>query len=252
MTLAGKVVLITGSGIGIGRLTALTLAQEGANIILNDINGIRLQKTEKEILALGVQALAVEADVSRSAQVQQMISQAVAKFGSIDILINNVGFGRDGGGVEMAIDEFKYLIDANLKSQYLTCYYTVPHMKKKKSGKIVNIASIVGKYRAAPADLAYITAKAGVLGLTRFLASELGPYGINVNCLVPGNVLTKRGEKYWGSLSEAEKQEMLSVIPLGRMASMDDLANAILFLVSDASAYITGISLDVNGGWRMS
>ncbi len=252
MNLTGKVALITGSGIGIGRLTALTLAQQGANVVLNDIDEVQLQKAMGEVQGLGVESLAVKADVSQGEQVSQMVAQAVQRFGSIDILVNNVGFGRPHGGVEMADNEFKHLIDVNLKSQYLTCYYTVPHMKQQKSGKIINISSIVGKYRAAPADLAYITAKAGVLGLTRFLAGELGPYGINVNCVVPGNVLTKRGENYWNSLSEGEKEEMLAAIPLGRMASMEDPVNAILFLVSEAANYITGVSLDVNGGWRMS
>ena len=253
MKLQGKVALITGSGQGIGKATALALAGEGAAIVVNDIVPERLQQASADLKAAGARVFAVGSDVTRHEQVSEMVTQAVETFGRIDILVNNVGAGRTtGDGVEIPAPEFKRLIDLNLKSQYLCCHAVVPHMQKQRQGKIVNLSSVAGKYRAGMADLAYTTAKAGVLGFTRFLACELGPYGIHVNCIVPGNVLTEAGEQKWKAWPERKREKRLQETPLRRQARPEDVAKAVLFLVSEDSSYITGVSLDVNGGWWMS
>ncbi len=251
MKLEGQVALITGSGQGIGKATALTMAGEGAGIVLNDIVDERLKRAESDVKAAGVKVLAVNADVTRREQVERMVDQAVDTFGKIDILVNNVGGGRNAGGVEMSDEEFKSIFDLNLKSHYLCCYAVVPHMRKRKSGKIVNISASQGKYKADMVDLAFGAAKAGVLAMTRFLASELGPDGINVNCVIPGLVSTEEGEKYWNSLPQLKRDDIMDVLPLGRLGEPQEIANAIVSLVSPESSYITGASLDVNGGWWM-
>lgn len=253
MTLSGKVAIVTGAGQGIGRVTALAMARAGARVVVNDVSDERLEEVRATISELSGEVLTVNADVSIREQVSRMVKETIDVFGKLDIVVNNVGVGLiHGGGIELPVDEFKRLININLKSQYLMCYFAVPYMKKQKKGKIVNISSAAGRYRASMSDLAYTTAKAGVLGLTRFLAGELGPYNINVNCVVPGNVLTEQGTRDWNSLPSEKREELVSITPLRRMASMEDLANAIIFLSSESSDYITGVSLDVNGGWWMS
>ena len=252
MRLQNKVALVTGSGQGIGRATALTLAREGASIVLNDIVDKRLERSEAEVKSAGARALSINADVTQRDQVGGMVERAVATFGTIDVLVNNVGGGRSGGGVEVSEEEFKSVIDLNVKSQYLCCQAAVPYMQKQGSGKIVNVSSAAARYRTGVGDVAYAAAKAGVTGLTRFLASELGRYGITVNCVLPGGVLAEDEDRYWLSLTEEERQEILSVTPVGRLAMPQDVANTILALASDESSYITGVCVDVNGGWWMS
>jgi len=246
MDLEGKVALITGGAQGIGKVTALLLAGKGADVAVSDINLEGASEAAKEIEGLGRRGLAVEGDVSNPADADRIVVTTVEQLGGVDILVNNAGITRDGLLVRMAEEDWDAVLNVNLKGTFNCTKAAVKHMMKRKSGRIVNIASVVGEMGNA-GQANYAASKAGIIGLTKSIAREYAQRGINVNAIAPGYIETSMTE----ALEEKVKEELKAQIPMARLGSPLDVANAVHFLVSDASSYITGHVLNVNGGIYM-
>lgn len=245
--LMNKVALVTGSGSqkGYGKAIALTLAQEGCNVVVADIDFPGAQKTAAEIRALGRKALAVKVDISLSAEVNAMVKAALAEFGRIDILVNNAGgISQPKNFAEKTESEYLRDIDLNLKGTLSCTKAVIDGMLANKSGKIINITSIGAKKGVAHAA-AYNSAKAGVVGFTQSLAVELAPSGINVNSVAPGMGLTNFGG---GAPPPDMLKAALLRVPTRRTVAPQDIANAVAFLASDAASDIVGQTLGVDGG----
>ena len=241
-----KIVLVTGSGSGIGRGVAIAFAKEGANIVVNDVNYEAASSVAQEIKDMGRKSLAVKCDVSNSHEVSQMFDQIVKQFGTLHILINSAGVTGVVALMEETLEEeFDRTMDINVKGVFLCSKAAVPLMKKNKYGKIVNISSTAGKRMSSGGGGDYATSKAAVLSLTRTFAYELAPYGINVNAICPGRTITPLLAK---AIDTPEHKERLKRIPLGRYAAPEDQANAIILLCSDRASYIVGQHVDVDGG----
>lgn len=254
--LKDKVAIITGSGAGIGRVIVLTLAQEGANVVVNDIFEDRIKKVAEEAKALGVKSLAIKADVTSSEEVNAMVKKVLNEFGKIDILINNAGRGgnweagyRPRPFVESNKEEWNYTINLCLYGVMNCTRAVLPYMVERKYGKIVNMISDAGRV-GDPLFGAYGAAKAGVVNLIKTLAKEVGRYNINVNGVSAAGTKTERISKQLAEDSEREKK-MLRVYPLGRLGEPQDLANAVAFFASDRASWITGQTLSVDGGYAM-
>ena len=247
MHVDNKVALITGASRGIGRATALELAKAGAKIVVNYAgNAAAAQEVLKAIQDMGGQAIAVQANIAVAAEVDELIEKTVAAFGSIDILVNNAGITRDTLLMRMKEADWDAVLDTNLKGVFL-CTKAVAKLKmKQRSGKIINMTSVVGLTGNA-GQANYAAAKAGVVGFTKSMAKELGSRGITVNAVAPGYIATDMTEV----LPDSVKEQMTSTIPLGRPGTPNDVAKAVLFLCSDAAAYITGQTLNVDGGMVM-
>ena len=267
MRLSQKVAIVTGSGQGIGRASALALAGEGARIVLNARTKAHIDAVAAEIEDLGGKALAVPGDISDRRVVQQVVDAAVAGFGKIDILVNNAGSGRSASGNYKPYEEIEekdwyYIMEQNVKSCHLCCLMAIPYMKQQKSGSIINISSVAGRTcepgqssqkLLAPIEATYVAAKAALHGLTKQLARDLGAFGIRVNAIAPGVILSsERLESFWQSKSESERRKVTDLIPLMRPGRAEEIAQAVLFLASDEASYVTGATLDVNGGIFMS
>ena len=246
MELKGKVALVTGGAQGIGRAVALLLAQNGADVAVSDINLERAEETAKEIEALGRRAMAIRADVAKSADVEQMVEVILGRFGQIDILINNAGIAKDKLILRMTEEDWDTVLNVNLKGTFHCTKAVIRHMSKQRNGKIVNIASVVGEMGNA-GQANYSASKAGVIGFTKTIAREFAQRGINVNAIAPGYIETPMTE----ALPEKAKEELKRMIPMERLGRPEDVAAAVLFLVSEASSYITGQVLNVNGGIYM-
>ncbi len=254
MELKDKVCLVTGSSKGLGRAMALAFAREGARVAINGRNEADLETTAAQIRGLGAEVLIAKADVARKEEVDSMVEKVVATFGRIDVLVNNAGGGAGTHRVfsEVTEADWDLVVNTNLKGAFLCCQAVVPHMRRQGGGRIVNISSHAGRSWARLAGVQYTCAKAGVQGLTRHLAVELAPDGIRVNAVAPGIVFSDRVRKVYESRSEEERRLMLAGTPLGRMANPEEIAEAVLFLASDRASYITGATIDVNGGTYMS
>jgi len=246
MDLKNKVAIVTGSRRGIGKAIALTLAKAGANVVVSDINLDDCNKVVEEIKAINGNALAVKADVSNPEDVSKMINLTTEKFGKVDILINNAGIYMQKSLKEITEKDFDRILDINLKGVFLCSKAAVPEMIKQGKGKIINIASIAGQVGFANSS-AYCASKGGIINMTRELALELGQYKINVNAIGPGVIETLMTKDLLED--KATKEALLANIPLNRIGKPEDIANAALFLASDNSDYITGITLFVDGGW---
>ncbi|MBQ1918603.1 3-oxoacyl-[acyl-carrier-protein] reductase [Schwartzia succinivorans] len=247
MLLDGKCALVTGASRGIGRAIAVKLASEGAKVALNYAgNAAAAEEVKKEIEAAGGQAITVQADVSDPASVEAMIQTVVDAFGQIDILVNNAGITRDGLLLRMKDEDFDAVINTNLKGIFYTTKLVSKLMMKKRFGRIVNMASVVGLTGNA-GQTNYAAAKAGVIGFSKSAAKELAARGITVNMVAPGFIETDMT----AVIPEKAKEAMMGGIPLGRAGKPEDVANAVLFLVSDQAAYITGQVLKVDGGMVM-
>ena len=245
--LKDKVALVTGASRGIGREIAQTLAAYGASVIVN-YNGSkdRADEVVEMISAAGGKAIAVKADVAKAEEIARLFEEAQAAFGRIDILVNNAGITRDNLILKMSEAEYDTVLDTNLKGAFLCMKHAAKIMLRQKNGRIINISSISGiAGNAGQAN--YCAAKAGLIGLTKSLAKELGSRGITVNAVAPGFIETEMTEK----LSEQVKEGMLAQIPLKRAGSVKDIAEAVAFLASERAAYITGQTLSVNGGMAM-
>lgn len=247
MHVDNKVALITGASRGIGRATALELAKAGAKIVINYAgNAAAAQEVLKAIQDLGGQAIAVQANIAVAAEVDELIEKTVAAFGSIDILVNNAGITRDTLLMRMKEADWDAVLDTNLKGVFLCTKAVAKLMMKQRSGKIINMTSVVGLTGNA-GQANYAAAKAGVVGFTKSMAKELGSRGITVNAVAPGFIATDMTEV----LPDSVKEQMTRTIPLGRPGTPSDVAKAVLFLCSDAAAYITGQTLNVDGGMVM-
>lgn len=248
MDLTGKVAVVTGASRGIGRAIAIKLAEAGANIFFN-YNGSpdAAKETAAMVTEIGVEVEAMKANIADSEEVTAFFKQAVERFGRIDILVNNAGITRDNLLMRMKENEWDDVIATNLKGTFLTTKAVSRTMMKQRYGKIVNIASVVGLIGNA-GQANYVASKAGVIGLTKTSARELAARGINVNAVAPGFITTEMTDE----LDEQTKEMMLSQIPLGKYGTTDDVANAVLFLASDASAYITGQTIAIDGGMVMN
>ncbi len=247
--LTGKVAIITGGRRGMGRADALTLAKAGAKIIVSDISLEECQKVVDEIVSQGGEAMAVKCDVSQKAEVDEMVSQAISKFGKIDILVNNAGIAQFKPFLELTEEDWDKTIDINLKGYFLCAQAAAKEMAKQNSGAIVNIASIaMGQVGVGfPALSHYCASKGGIAGLTEALALELAPYGIRVNAVAPGVIDTPMVDPL--KVDSKVMEGTLARVPLHRMGKPEEISNAVLFLASDDSSYITGSIVVVDGGW---
>jgi 3-oxoacyl-[acyl-carrier protein] reductase len=244
MRLQDKVAIITGGASGIGRGTCVRLAEEGGKIAIFDIDLEEARNTAQSIEKIGVPALALKVDVSRSEEVEAAVKEVISTFGQVDILVNNAGVSLSSSIRRMTEDIWDKTIDVNLKSVFLCCQAVAPYMKQRRYGKILNISSILG-HSGSPTMVHYSAAKTGVIGFTRGLAAELGPYNINVNAIGPGIIKTPMLDQ---EVSSELRDHLQGKIPLRRLGEPLDIANAILFLVSDESSYISGQCLFVCGG----
>jgi 3-oxoacyl-[acyl-carrier protein] reductase len=246
LELTGKVALVTGAAQGIGKAVALLLARNGADLVVSDINLEKAQETAKEIQAIGRKALAVKVDVANLRDVERMVQAVLEQLHQIDILVNNAGITRDKLILRMTEEDWDAVLDVNLKGTFNCTKVVIRHMSKQKSGKIVNIASVVGEMGNA-GQANYSASKAGVIGFTKTIAREFAQRGINVNSIAPGYVETPMTN----ALPEKVKEELKRMIPMERLGRPEDIAEAVLFLVSASSNYITGQVLNVNGGIYM-
>ena len=247
MLLDGKVALVTGASRGIGRAIALKLASEGAKVAINYAgNTAKAEAVKAEIEAAGGEAMLVQADVSDAAQVDAMVKTVAEAFGTIDILVNNAGITRDGLLMRMKEEDFDAVLNTNLKGVFHCTKAVSRLMMKKRYGRIVNMASVVGLMGNA-GQTNYAAAKAGVMGFSKSAARELASRGITVNTVAPGCINTDMT----AVLPDKVKEGLLQSIPLQRIGEPEDVANAVLFLASDLAAYITGQNVDVDGGMVM-
>jgi 3-oxoacyl-[acyl-carrier protein] reductase len=246
LELLGKMALVTGAAQGIGRAIALLLAQKGADIVVSDINLEKAEETVREIETIGRRAMAIRADVANTNDVERMVEAILGRFGQIDILVNNAGITRDKLILRMTEEDWDAVLNVNLKGTFNCTKAVVRHMSKQRRGKIVNIASVVGEMGNV-GQANYSASKAGVIGFTKTIAREFAQRGINVNAIAPGYIETPMTEV----LPEKVKEELRRMIPMGRLGRPGDVAEAVLFLVSEASRYITGQVLNVNGGIYM-
>ncbi len=247
MKLLGKVALVTGASRGIGRDIAIELAKAGANVAVNYAGSeARANEVVQEIQSLGREAFAIQCDVANGESVAEMVKQTIDRWGSLDILVNNAGITRDNLIMRMKEDEWDDVINTNLKGVFLCTKAVTRQMMKQKSGRIINISSVVGESGNA-GQANYVAAKAGVIGLTKTTAKELAPRGITVNAVAPGFITTDMTDK----LTDEIKEGMLKMIPLAKFGEPKDIANAVTFLASDDSRYITGQTIHVNGGMVM-
>lgn len=248
MRLEGEVAWITGAARGIGWAVAKAFAREGASVALCDLNP--LTEAEAGIREMGGSVLTMQADVTKAEQVQKMAEAIYEKFGRLDILVNNAGGGLNvfSSIVDMEEEDWDRVVNLNLKAAFLCCRSAIPYMLKQMKGKIVNVASVAGRSFALNVGLPYSSAKAGVLGLTRHLAKSEGAYGIRVNAVSPGSILTELLMERFQSYSKEDQEKRLSATPLKRFGKPEEVAAAVLFLASDEASFITGANIDVNGG----
>ena len=246
MKLKDKVAIVTGAARGIGQAIAVRLAQEGANIALCDLQAEWLAESAQKIEALGRQTISLAVDVSDSAAVNECINAIMQKFGRIDILVNNAGITKDTLLVRMSDEDWDAVLNVNLKGSFLFTRAVARPMMKQRSGNIINIASISGIIGTA-GQANYAASKAGVIALTKTSANELASRGVRVNAIAPGFISSKMTD----ALSEEVRKQYLSRIPLNRFGEVQDIADATVFLASDQSSYLTGQTLNVNGGMVM-
>lgn len=242
-----KIALVTGASRGIGAATALALAQQGCDLVVNYLSRSEAAHTVvKQIESLGRKAIAVQADVSDYHQVQQMIETTVRELGGLHIVVNNAGYSSHGGIEQLSPDEWARMLAVTLTGAFYCAKLAVPHMRAAGWGRIVNVSSLRAMTGSAHGPH-YAAAKAGLIGLTKSLAQELAPYNITVNAVAPGYTDTEMNRK-----ALAEKGEQIRAsIPLRRIARPDEIASVIAFLCSDAAGYITGETINVNGGLYM-
>ena len=257
MRLKGDVAIITGAGQGIGKAIALLFAKEGADIVVADLNLEAATTTRDEVISIGRKSLALKVDVTREDEVREMVDRTIKEFARIDILVNNAGMAKNIPFLEMSEELWDRIIDINLKSVFLCCKAVLPHMLKRKKGRIINMSSKSGK---SPTTwfAAYCAAKAGIIALTGSLALEVAKEGINVNAICPGIIFTP----HWNRLEveyaakrkmkvEEVRDYLISKIPQGRPQTPEDVAGVALFLASEESSAMTGQAINVTGGQEM-
>jgi NAD(P)-dependent dehydrogenase (short-subunit alcohol dehydrogenase family) len=246
--LTGKVALITGSSMGLGRAFALDLAKAGASVIVNNRKGGEsAEAVVKEIESLGRKAALVPCDIGNPESVAKMVDTILAKFGKVDVLINNAGISIDGTTVKYDPEAWDRVMKTNIYGVFYCSKYCLPSMIQQKWGRIINISSLVGQIGVMGTP-AYTASKAGIMGYTKTLAKEVARKGITVNCISLGYF---EGGGLLETVPEKIAQEILAAIPIGRWGKSEEISSAINYLVSDAAAYITGQTLNINGGYYM-
>lgn len=246
MILKGRVALVTGAAQGIGKSIALKLATNGADLVISDVNLDKAEETAAEVEKLGRKAIALKANVANLQETETMIDEAVAKLDAIHILVNNAGITKDALILRMKEEDWDAVIGVNLKGVFNCTKATVKYMAKQRYGRIVNIASIVGEMGNA-GQANYAASKAGVFGLTKTVAREFASRNVTCNAIAPGFIETAMTQ----ALSEKLREELANQIPMGRLGAPDDVAEGVLFLVSEAANYITGQVININGGMYM-
>jgi 3-oxoacyl-[acyl-carrier protein] reductase len=245
-SLKDRVALVTGASQGIGRSTALALASAGAKVIAAARNREKLDQLAQEIAAAGGEALPVTMDVADAEQIKAGFKQGIEKFGRLDILVNNAAVTRDGLSLRMKLEDWESVLRINLTGAHLCIQQALAVMVRQRYGRIINLTSVVAETGNA-GQANYVAAKAGLIGLTRAIATEVASRSITVNAIAPGFIATPMT----APLPDKVKEGMLARVPLGRMGQDCEVAAAVVFLASDEAAYITGHVLDVNGGMRM-
>lgn len=243
MRLEGQVAIVTGGGGGIGKATCLAFAREGADIVIPEVNIANAEAAASEIQALGRKCEVIETDVSNGESVRKMVRRTLDAFGRIDILVNNAGIFSYTRIDACTEEEWDRMMAVNLKGPFLCSQAVMETMKAQRSGRIINLGSLAGQVGGIVASAPYSASKAGVMCLTKSLARVLGEYGITVNSIAPGIAATEMAKNH---------PDMRAQIPLGRVADASEVASAILFLASEEGRYLTGATLDVNGGIRMA
>jgi 3-oxoacyl-[acyl-carrier protein] reductase len=241
--LAEKVAIITGAGRGIGEATAIKFAKEGAKVVVADVNNEDINQTVQTITEAGGKAIGMVVDVTNVGQVEKMVADTVEHFGSVDIVVNNAGITADAQLIKMEEAQWDRVIDVNLKGVFNVAQAAAKHMKEQKSGVILNASSVVGLYGNF-GQTNYAATKWGVIGMTKTWAKELGRFGIRVNAVAPGFIMTPMVEK----MPEKVIEMMKGKSPLGMLGQPEDIANAYTFLASDEARYVTGTVLSVDGG----
>tara|TARA_B100000929_G_scaffold173955_1_gene137707 strand:+ start:779 stop:1513 length:735 start_codon:yes stop_codon:yes gene_type:complete len=242
MNLEGQTALITGAGRGIGKTIALKLAESGADIVLADMSP-EVAEVRVEVESLGRKCLTFEADVTDLEAIETMVKKIIEELGSIHILINNAGITQDNLFMRMKPEQWSKVIDVNLNGVFNVTKAVIRSMVKQRTGKIINISSVVG-FSGNPGQVNYSSTKSALVGFTKSLAREVGARGVTVNAVAPGFIDTAMTQ----ALNESQQEVILQQIPLGRMGDADDIANAVAFLASEEASYITGTILHVNGG----
>ena len=252
--LRGKVAVVTGAGMGIGRAIGQAFSAEGAKVALWDINGATVAEAAEELRRSGGEALGMTVDVTDVNQVDRVMGTVATEWGRIDILVNNAGGGGSVSGLGVTDEQWDDIVALNLKSQFLCCRAVAPYMERQRYGRIINMASNAGKYRSNTGigGIPYGAAKAGVMQLTRHTGYVLGRHGITVNAIAPGSVLTEAGVREEQSLESERRQRILRETPLGRFGRPEEIANIAVFLASDDASYVTGATILASGGWCTS
>jgi NAD(P)-dependent dehydrogenase (short-subunit alcohol dehydrogenase family) len=253
MRFTDQVALITAAGSGIGRATAEMIAREGGTVIAVDTDVAKLESLLGAIAAAGGRADGRVADALDAAQVEETVAWAAHDFGTIDILVNAVGgstiIQRPAAKIEeLSLSDWQRLIAFNLQGTFLFCHAVVPVMKRRRRGKIVNLASIAGRGRSSASSAAYAAAKGGIIALTKKLSAELGPHGITVNAIAPSLTLTERIRPHWNQRAPEDRAAEIARTPLRRVAEAVDQARVICFLASADADFVTGVTIDVTGG----
>jgi len=248
--LNNKVAIVTGGRTGIGRAISLTFAREGAQVVICSRNIANHQEVCKEIQRVGQRSLAIATDIGIKQQVENMVEQTVHEFGRIDILVNNAGIVHTTSIMNTSEEVWDEVMDINLKGVFLCTQAVAKYMIKQQDGKIINIASIAGRGGSLDDGPSYCTAKAGVIQLTKNAAFDLGPYGINVNCIAPGLIMTPMVENSIGTGEESQRymEGRKSATVLGRLGVPEDIAKVALFLASEDSSFISGQTIPADGG----
>jgi 3-oxoacyl-[acyl-carrier protein] reductase len=250
--LKDRVAIVTGSGQGMGLAIAHACAREGAKIVITDINDETIQAAVADVKQKeGGEAIGIKMDVTKKSEIEGGVKQVIDLWGHIDLLVNNAGGALNTPHRLTEIEErhWDLVVNVNLKGAFLCCQQVIPLMVKQGKGVVVNISALAGHWRASLAGVQYTAAKAGIEGLTRQLAYDFGPSGIRVNAVAPTVTMTgERIKGLWDEKGEAEKEKIFSQIPLRRLSTMEEIGAGVVFLASDESSYITGITLDICGG----
>ncbi|MGI6113024.1 MAG: SDR family NAD(P)-dependent oxidoreductase [Mahellales bacterium] len=247
MKLKGRVAIVTGGAAGIGKATAITLAHHGAKVVIADLNPLALKGAEEEIKGFKSEVLSIKTDISKEEDVLNLMNTVHRHWGAIDILVNNAGIVATKSIEELSLEEWNNTLSINLTGTFLCCKYALRFMKSRRYGKIINMGSLAGQSGGIMVGADYSASKGGIIAFTKTVAREAAPYNINVNVVSPGTISTGGID----SFHDEGLKSIKALIPLGRLGKVEDVAQLILFLVSEEADFITGATFDINGGLLM-